>query len=285
MVSAARAMARGDYERRVTATSRDEVGELGARLQPHGGRPRRGRPCPPRSRRERLARAANADSARCARCSRTSSTASRPPTPRASRRCSGMSSASAGSSSSCSISPSWSRAPCRSSARRCGAAALLERVAARLAPDRTSARRRPAARRRAREPRSQRRRGAPAPGRRRTWSRTRSVTRRPAAERHHGRPDQRRGARLSRSPTRGPGSRARRPIGSSSASIAPTRRVRAATGQRARPGDRTLDRRAARRDDPDRGTNAPRVPDDRGAARVRSFALAAALVAAAFAAG
>ena len=61
MTAAARAMARGDYSRRVRATSRDEVGELAERVQPDGRRPGGGRPAPPRAGRQRLARAADAD--------------------------------------------------------------------------------------------------------------------------------------------------------------------------------------------------------------------------------
>ena len=54
-------MARGDYTRRVRATSRDEVGRAGAGVQPDVGRPGRRRPAPARADRQRLARAAHAD--------------------------------------------------------------------------------------------------------------------------------------------------------------------------------------------------------------------------------
>ena len=61
MTAAAPAMARGDYSRRVRATSTDEVGELAARVQPDGRRARRRRPAAPRPGRQRLPRAAHAD--------------------------------------------------------------------------------------------------------------------------------------------------------------------------------------------------------------------------------
>ena len=51
--------------------------------------------------------------------------------------------------------------------------------------------------------------------------------------------------------------------------------------QRARPVDRALDRRAPRRDDPDRGADAARLQDGRRAAAMRALALAAALFGAA----
>jgi methyl-accepting chemotaxis protein len=75
MVAAARAMARGDYGRRVTATSRDEVGELARAFNTMAGelaevdRMRR-------SRGQRLARAPDAESARSGPSSRTSWTTS-----------------------------------------------------------------------------------------------------------------------------------------------------------------------------------------------------------------
>jgi DNA-binding response OmpR family regulator/HAMP domain-containing protein len=69
MTAAARAMAHGDYTRRVRATSQDEVGELAVAFQPDGGGPGGRRPAAARADRKRLARVAYADH-RAARASR-----------------------------------------------------------------------------------------------------------------------------------------------------------------------------------------------------------------------
>ncbi len=60
MTAAAVSMSRGDYSRRVRATSNDEVGELARRVQPHGRGPGLGRPPAPRAGRQRQPRAAHA---------------------------------------------------------------------------------------------------------------------------------------------------------------------------------------------------------------------------------
>ena len=82
MTAAARRMAPGDYTVRVSATSRDEVGELARAFNRMAERPRGGRPAAPRAGRQRQPRAAHAARRAAAPCSRTSSTASPSPTPR-----------------------------------------------------------------------------------------------------------------------------------------------------------------------------------------------------------
>ena len=116
MAAAAEAMAKGDYSRRVTTTSHDEVGALARAFNKMAAELAE----TDRVRRDLVANVSHElrtpITALQAR-SRTSSTASRTPTPTRSARCSPRSSASAGWSSSCSTSPGSKPAPCRSSVR------------------------------------------------------------------------------------------------------------------------------------------------------------------------
>ena len=220
-------MARGDYDRRVRATSRDEVGRSGARVQRDGGRARGRGPHAARTGRQRLARAAHA--------ARRAPGAAREPRRRRRAARSGRAadgararpSGSAGSSRSCSTCHGWRAAGWRSSRREFGMRELLEQAARECALGDRPVRLKVCV-----EPgdlqapatRSGCTRWSP------TCSTTRSATRRPRAACGSAPMPRRPAGRRSWSPTRAPASRPRRPSACSSASTARTPRARRATG-------------------------------------------------------